>query len=313
MISLRINMKNMNRILILLFFCLGLVTIQAQEFNIGIRAGLNYSKLNGPVEGSGEAIEKLGFGGGFHFGVSYQRNFTSLIGLRTEFLYIQNGGTRSYSGPSYFVLRAGDETVFDRGILEGTDTGGNNQRDGYFLEVSNAYISFPVTLHIKPSRKFEFLAGAYVGFSVGPRANGRVQYQSTDAPDDIFFSQGLRYDYYGDIAGEGNFNAGSTAVFVQTSEGEKTVVVPSIAGAYYQLAEKEDNTYKTLDYGLIAGANYFFNSGFYFGSRLTYGLRDLTNNAMDFSLIDFNSDKTLITRDDVDKHLGLEFSLGFKF
>ncbi len=296
----------------ILFFSFSLLVLfsgglKAQSYNIGVRAGLNYNKFLGPLEQN----ESYHFSSGFHFGLSYQYNFIDNLGLRVELQYTQTGGRKEYTGPSFYVLRTTDEVFFEEGTLSGTDENGDGVDDipGYLLEVSNAYINFPITLHAKISKKFEILGGAYVGLNINPTANGRLQFDSTDNPEDIYFIQSLSYNYYRDEALQSIPNPGFTTVYVN----DDPIGVARVAQAYYQQAEKEKSSYKLLDIGVVGGLNYYFNKGFYAGARVNYGFLDVTRNSMDFSLRDYNADKTFVTRDDKDTNFGLEFSLGFKF
>lgn len=293
----------MKQSLIIILF-LGSITLGiGQSFNIGVRAGVNASTFLGQVEsvtGSDGTVytEEAGFNNGFHFGISYQYNLVDNFGIRGELLYIQKGGQKRYTGPSYYVLRGADLVTFEPGTL--TD---------YFLNVSIGYLSIPITAHAKLGSKFEVLGGIYGNINISPTANGRLRFDSTDDPDDIFFKQSLSYNYYNDEPLEANVNGGSTTVYVN----DDPLLVARVANAYYQNTDKDGGAYKVLDVGLIGGLNYYFNRGFYCGARASYGLRDLTNDKMDVSLIEYNDDKTFITRSDKDNSFGLEFSLGFKF
>ena len=290
----------MKQLLLVLFLAFSSITIFAQQSNIGVRAGLNYSKLLGPLEQvEGFVGETHAFSNGFHFGLSYQYNFVDDIGLRFELLYIQNGSIKKYEGPSYYIVRNSNKTTFEKGESE------------LFLDTSIGNLSIPITLHYKVHPKIEILAGVYASFSISPTANGALNFDSTDNPEDIFFSQSLFYRYYSDEPLEFEASGSGTPVF----RGDEEIIIPRISKAYYQYtdAEVDGSPYKVIDVGLIAGANYYFNRGFYAGVRASYGLRDLTKNDQDFSISQFEIPTTLVTRDDKDTHFGLEVSLGFKF
>lgn len=293
---------------------LSLSGVNAQSFNIGVRAGLNSTKFIGPVEEG----ENYKFSSGFHFGLSYQYNFVDNFGLRAELEYTQIGGVKEYTGPSYFIIRNGSDVIFEPGTLMGPgelnlrtdEVLGEDAPPGYLLEVSNAYLNIPITAHVKLGRKIELLAGAYLGFNINPTANGSLRFDSSENIDDIFFEQSLNYRYYQDEALGFIGSPGSTTVYVN----DEPVNIPRVASAYYQQAIKENSTYRVFDLGLIAGANYYINKGFYFGGRVNYGLLDVTRSEMDFSFTDYDAvSKTQTTRDDKDLNLSLEFSLGFKF
>ncbi len=279
----------------------------SQSFNIGVRAGLNYSQFRGPLE----LNEEYSFNSGFHFGISYQQNLVDNFGIRAELQYTQIGGTKSYSGPGYYVLRFGENTQFEPGTFTAIDrdNDGTAESPGYLLEVSNAYLNIPITAHYRINSKFELLGGAYLGFLINPTANGVLRFDSTESPLDIFFQQTLSYNYYMDEPLEFTGQGGITTVFVD----DEPISVARVAKAYYQQVEKNRSTYKVLDLGLIGGLNYYFNKGFYAGARVNYGLLDVTRTGLDFSLIEYNSDESFITREDKDTNMTLEFSLGFKF
>lgn len=271
-----------------------IVGLQSQDYNIGVRAGLNYSSLQGETE----VGETLGYSQGIHFGINFSWNFTDIFALRGEVLYISTGGTRTYSGPSYYVFRKSTGPVYDTGEIV-----------DYFLDMSNASISLPLTAHFKPFKKWEVFGGGYVRFLLSPTAAGRLDYESTDDPDNIFFIQSLDYNYFDDLAGGGNAIIAPIELLV---DGE-LFSIPKIAGAYYQFSEVDKNLFNKVDFGLVLGTSYYFNPGFYTSVRLDYGFRDMTRTISDVSLVSLNSAGGFITREDNDTHLGLEFSLGFKF
>ncbi|NNF34939.1 MAG: PorT family protein [Saprospiraceae bacterium] len=269
--------------------------ISAQEYNIGVRAGQNYSTTRGAAEQG----EELGFSGGFHFGINFSYNFTDNFALRTELLYMQNGYSQKYVGDSYYMIRLNDGGItFENGSLDMT------------LENSNAYLQIPISGHLRLTRKWEIFGGVYVGMLIGPTGRGRLSFESTDNPDDIFFNQSLDFAYYGDEAGE-IITFGNTPAVVLV-EGQD-VVIPKVVGAYYQYLQKDGNLFNFLDAGVSAGFAYYFNRGFYLSIKGDFGLLDMTNNRMDRSLTMLNPDNTLFLRKDKDAHLGIQASFGFKF
>ncbi len=280
-------------ILPFILFALSSFIINAQDYNIGVRAGLNWSMLGGELEQG----ETASFQDGFHFGINFTWNFTDRFGLRGEVSYTQNGHKKEYSGPSYFIIHSAD--YVDEGTL-----------NSYLLEQSNASIGLPFTAHVRLSKKWEIFGGAYTNFIFGPTANGSLDYDSTIAADNIVIIQSLDYNYFDDVALEGNFIVPGIEVIVN---GTNLVTVPQIAGAYYQFDEVEENLFKVIDVGLVGGFSYYFNPGFYASARAEYGFRDLTRRASDVSLRELNSGNGFVLRDDNDTHLGMQFSLGFKF
>ena len=88
--------------------------------------------------------------------------------------------------------------------------------------------------------------------------------------------------------------------------------MPQIVDAYYDFEEKNGNFYNPLDYGLIGGIEYRFDTGLGIGLRAMYGLADITNNVDDYSKVNFNEDLSRIARDDVDRNLLLQLYIGFE-
>ncbi len=278
----------------LIILCCALTfQLSSQDFNIGLRAGTNFNTFLGPTE----IDETTSISNGFHFGLNFQYNFSDVFGLRSELLYIQNGKKTKYEGPSYHIFNTGDGIIYDNGEALFT------------LKVSNANISLPITAHYELSRKFEVFAGGYVNFLIGPRGSGVLEYISTDNPDGIDFIQSHDYNYYSDDPGQANFIA-TPIVLILNGE---TYSLPRIVGAYYQQSTKIGNKYKTIDVGLTAGTNYYFNPGFYMGVRAEYGFRDLTNDQMDISLRSLDANNDFVRLQDNDRHFGIQVSLGFRF
>ncbi len=280
-------------------FTLVSAIVMAQSFNIGVRAGLNYGTFRGPLE---ESInEEYGVSGGFHFGLNYAQNLSDIFSIRLEVLYIQNGSKQSFGGE-------GTESFYKIPIPNGSDVVERGQLD-FDLDISNAYISFPLTAHLDVTEKIELSAGAYVSMLVGPTATGLQKFESTQNPDQIIFRQSLDYKYNSDVAGEGQAIGRSPRIIVDGV----IVALPKFAGAYYQFNEKRASAMNFLDYGLVIGASYNINRGFYFGLRADIGLADITNNDMDISRSELGENDTFIYKDDKDTHFGIQASFGFRF
>jgi len=272
----------------------------SQGSKIGVRAGLNFSKFDGPTE-EGETFSNSN---GFHFGINYSYYFSKYFGLRGEILYNQKGGVQNYQGEAYYILRRGVERLVDYGNV-------NN----FKLEDSNGYISVPISASVMVTNKFEVYGGFSFDFLIGPRGTGVLDYESTVNPEGIFFIQSFDNNYYEDNAAEASiFSTSTTALIVD----DERLDIPKIAAGYYFFDEKIANKYRTLDMGLHAGANYFLNTGFYVGLNLNYGLFDLTKNSMDVSIRELNAfdtftDDAYIRREDKDIQLSLQASIGFRF
>lgn len=261
--------------------------------SIGVRAGLNYSTFSGPLETN----EKFGLANGIHFGISYGYKFTNTFMLRTELLYNQMGSKLTFDGEnSYYLIYTPKKTVFEKGrrILD--------------LEISNSYISLPFTAVYQLSRKFEIYGGLSPSFLINPTARGLVRFTSKDNPTEIVFKQALDYRYYSDQPGEA-----STSSKLRIIVDGEIVELPKSVKAYYQTDALFGSSFNWFNLSAVGGVNFFINKGFYVGARYEYGLLDVTNNKMDHSITELNDDYTFKKRNDSDKQLSLQFSLGFKF
>ncbi|HMQ05953.1 MAG TPA: outer membrane beta-barrel protein [Saprospiraceae bacterium] len=287
----------MIRLLIAACLILFVVHLDAQEYNIGIRAGQNYSKKLGPTE----VGESIGFATGIHFALSFQYNIQSNFAVKSELLYIQNGYKLNFDGDSYYMIRKRNGGVkFEPGILEKS------------LDVSIASIQIPVMAIFRLSNKWEIFGGGYLGVIISPTARGNLRFQSTDHPEDIFFRQSLDYRYYNDLAGAvaGFGGGGRNAVILVDGVDEE---VPRLIGAYYQYLDKSGTLFNAFDYGFTGGINYFLNRGFFIGYKIDYGMRDITNNRMHRSLVELNPDNSLKMRNDFERNFTMNFSFGFRF
>jgi len=287
------------------------ISLSAQH-KVGVRAGLNYSKFNGPLEES----EEFSFASGFHFGINYTYKLNDLIGFRGEVLYIQKGTEHFFkdSVDIYNIINPLNGASFiDYGKKE------------LSMQLSNSYFSIPLTVQLQLDKKFEVFAGMSFDFLLGASGRGKKKYLSEATPNDIFYTQSYDHRYGSDVVGEFNQfveqsgNSPGPDIIV---DGE-IIPLPKVVGAYYDLegnttetlerGDEVDNRIKGIDMSVLAGVNYFINPGFYIGTRLEYGLQDLTNQSVDFSLRDLDENNNLITRDDIDKNINIAISIGFRF
>jgi len=280
----------------ILFFLLllGFTSVQAQDYNLGIRAGLNYSTYMGPLE-TGESYE---FNNGFHFGMNFAYNFTDLFAINTGLFYAQNGYKQTYDGDSYYILRLPDgNKLYEEG------------RSQINVEVSNAYINMPITANYFIGEKFEVYGGVYMNFLISPVGYGQWEFDSHDQPENISFIQNLDHRYFADEAATAQSIGEPIIIWVN----EEELTLPDVANAYYFFDEKNGTKFNWFDFGLTGGASYYINAGLFFGVRASYGLTDNTNDDMDISIQKVEEDKQFIYRQDKDQHFWLEFSLGFRF
>lgn len=287
----------MNKYIIsLLLILISWSDISGQSF--GIRAGLNYTKFSGPLEQG--VNERFSLTNGFHFGVNYAYKFADIFSIKGELLYTQIGSKYNFDGDSYYkVPLQGNAFFYEKGY------------SSVNLKVSNAYVSLPITFQWEASKKIELFAGGYVSYLVGPRGTGTLYF--TQYTEEIGIKQSLIHNYYSDVAG-GVATSSTQGPWLEV--GGKTVQLARDAGAYYNLlpSEKEADLYKAFDYGLIGGLNYFINKGFYVGLRYEYGLRDVTDDRVDFLRKTFDeANQVAMKANHFDRNVGIEVSFGFRF
>lgn len=286
-------MKN-KIIFVLALLLVAAIQLDAQRYNLGIRAGLNYSKFLGPVE---DKIQQgRSFNNGIHFGFTFAYKFNEISGFRTELGYTTAGTRDSIVGDSYYNFGIGVQNKIKEGKVSRN------------YDITNGYINIPLHLYIKPFEKLEIFGGPYVAFLVNPTAGGTLKFDDGSEELKYSFIQSLDYNYYTDKAREGKNIGGAVTVIVD----EDKIVMPSVVGAYYQHSVKNGNLFNWFDAGLSIGAQYYINRSFFASYRLDYGLLDITRKAMDVSYGEING-SSLIYRDDYDKNLSMQISLGFKF
>ena len=141
--------------ILMAFLFAGTLSLTAQEYHFGIRAGLNSATFLGPAEE--DVIETNDLNTGFHFGVVGMMRFNDYFALGTEILYNQLGSTYYYEGPSYYRFNVGEVDFLYEDVKIN-------------LVVSNSYINIPLLIHFNPIKKLEIIAGGYMGFLVNPVA-----------------------------------------------------------------------------------------------------------------------------------------------
>lgn len=291
----------MQRLKVLLFsFVLMSIsgTIIGQGVHFGIRAGLNMSQYIGPSEE--DADDRFALNNGFHFGMMVEYELNDFLALRTEIMYTQNGTKKQYDGTSYYLFPINNGSRIP--VIDSLDLD---------ISISNAYISIPLTLHLRTLEKWEFYGGAYANFMISSIGRGILNFGGSDEETiDHQFQQGLNYNYRKDDV-ESAITFGNYLIELRANGVDSDV--PAFVPAYYNYDSKRGNAFTNIDLGLTAGLNYFLNPGLYIGLRVEYGLRDITNNDMDISYRSLAEDNTLIFRDDDDRHLGFNLSLGFRF
>ena len=271
------------------------------QHKVGVRAGLNYSKFQGPLE----VNESFTVSNGFHFGINYTYVLPSKVGFRAELLYIQRGTQQNYKGETYYIINpispAGLASFVEYGDLD------------YNLNISTSYLSIPLTVQYKFHKKFEIFAGASLDFLVGPSGRGKADFTSSSRPDDIRFIESQDHRYGSDIQGEYNtFSRNNITIRVD----DELVTIPKIVGGYYNFSAEQramGDRLTKFNSHIIGGLNYFINPSFYVGVRYEYGLLDMTNDAVDVSLGELDENDDFIFREDFDRPYSISVSFGFRF
>ena len=302
-------MKIMIQRLLTLLLLIGIstFTLSAQDKKIGygFRAGLSYSKFNGPSEigPNGEELESFTNDKGFHIGVSFAYKMTDLFGFRTEFMFSQRGTNHDYDGPSYYLL--GRDVPSSDILITGT----RHQT----LNVNNSYIDIPLMVYQKIG-KFEIFGGLNTGLLITSTAGGSINFEGISGGNQVKpypFLLSLDYNYKSDKAGEASVER--TPIDVSGLP----YAEPSTLGAYYEFEARDKMQYQTLDFSLMGGASFYFNQGLYLSWRYLYGLGDVDRNDYDISLQTaqlVNSQVyTHVKRADKNSSLSMQFSVGFSF
>lgn len=277
--------------LLILPFCLA-----GQGTKVGVRAGLDFSTIDGPLE----AAETSPFSTGFHFGINVSRYYTEQFSIRGELVYQQKGFRKEYQGDGFYGIRTSQGIFFEEGSID------------YLLEVSNAYVSLPITFHYQPVKQIEFFAGVSANFLINPIGSGLLSYTSNVNPDRTFYRHTLGFEYYQDVPGSnGGLSVDSPQVYVN----DEIVVVPGTVGAYYFLdtSFEDERAFKIFDVSAVVGTQIYVNKSFYISLRGEYGFRDLTNDNVDISLESISPTGGLQFNSDDDHQVNFEASVGFRF
>lgn len=284
----------------LIIFCFSLFSfnLSGQGLTYGFKAGLNFSTIQGDLE----ETEGAEFNTGFHIGAAINYKFVELQGIRFELMFSQKGQKYEYDGPSFHRYIAND----------GTDVFAIGNRKS-LINISNSYLDFPIMWFGRVRPWLEVSAGFNVGFKLGSTGSGELIFTGNSVGNnneiDNIFS--LSYDY----------NDDSTFDISTLSEIEnfvlnidnKTVTLPTELEAYYEFDEVSGRYYNGFDAGLNAGVSFFLNQGLFVGVRLNYGLIDVTNNDVDYSRLSLDENNQLIFRDDNDRNVSIQTSIGFSF
>ena len=278
----------------------GLSTLSAQDLAFGFKAGLNFSTFSGPLQedAQGNTVEDYQVNNGFHLGIGTTLMITDLFGVRSELIYSQRGGRIEYDGPSYYVVTAQSGNripIF-----------GNRRQ---FLDITNSCIDLPV-MGVARFGKLELTAGLNAGVLVASSGAGEIDFRNGTVNGDgnINFLITLDYDFFGDAGSQGTLNN----PYSFSADGEE-FEIPRSVGAYYEFEENEKRLYTTFDLAAVAGLSFYFNEALYVGGRLNYGLVDITQTELDRSSLELDTNGEPARRDDFDRNIWIQASIGFNF
>ena len=96
--------------------------------------------------------------------------------------------------------------------------------------MSNAYIQFPQTLHLKINDKFEIFAGGYIGLLINPVATGTLTFGGEGFSQDHSFRQGLNFNYYSDDDPFSGFGARPSLILIRVLQ--QNVDIPNIVDSF---------------------------------------------------------------------------------
>lgn len=287
----------MQRILFaLLVACVPFLIMAQGEFSGGFKTGLNFSNFDGPSETDGENFE---LNTGFHIGATFIYSVTDLFGFKGELLYSQKGTQYSYDDQSYFIFYI-DQT--DQTIV----ANGNRRTD---ISISNSYIDIPLMVYYRLG-KLELEAGVNAAFLIGSVGSGGLAFSGQTPSGSIVseFTADIDNGYFRDDPGLASLFAAD-----QFSLNTLTALRPTSVGAYYHGIDNGENLFNRIDLGLNAGLAFFLNNGLYLGVRANYGLSDVTNTDQDVAISKLGTNNELTTREDVDRNISLQASVGFRF
>jgi len=229
-------------------------------------------------------------------------------------LYNQNGTKYSYQGDGWYYFRD-DASVIGTQVVR--------DRTNLNLDISTGGVSLPISLHLTTLQKFEIYGGAYVNFIFSSIGTGKWIFGPEEDLADHSFEQGQFHNYRTDESGVASSGFGISRSIGVRANGEE-INIQQTVGAYYlfNVVRSEASIgpnvlqgkrIRSLDYGFLGGVSYYLNRGLYLSLRAELGMRDMTNNNVDYSYAEINDDGSFIFSDDFDRTVNFALSLGFKF
>ncbi len=252
----------------------------AASAQFGVKAGVNFGVTYGTAEEvNGEAIETVSPGLGYQAGLFTNLSFSDNLGLMIELNY---EAKRSSKEVAEFTLSSVPAAAV--GLPADVLVNASAEQDNSF-----DFINVPLLLTFGGSEGLSF----YVGPNVGYMISGSVDVASTVAsvyPDGVpdAAQQAVDVVINGLLAAQGAA-LGKTETELDLIETERVsqFIIGANAGVLFNLS---DNLFLDL--------------------RLSHDLTDFTNNDTDTAQID---PERGALRDDKDRNVGAQLSVGFKF
>jgi len=277
-----------------------ITVLSAQDFSGGFKAGLNFSKFDGPslVGPDGSDLESHDYATGFHIGVIANARFNKFFGLRGELLYTQKGTEYTYDGDSYLRLFTPDGA---NSIL----SFGNRRQS---VSITTSYIELPVSAYLRLGR-LELHGGVNAAVLISATGAGELAFNGVTAGGRTLDPVSITIDanYIQDEFNQGNFDNPEMLEL-----DNRIVNLPETIGAYYDANDVDENFLNTFDFAVHGGASFYLNSGLFLGFRYSYGFADITQQEQD---IDYRSleNGEVVLQDDHDHNVSIQASIGFSF
>ena len=294
-------MNKQKHILALVLLLIGVATVnmtgQSGDWKFGFELGWSNSKIQGDREAdmTTAIAENQRFNAGFHLSLYGRYHFTDMSGLQVGVAYAQRGGRNDYDGQSYYLF--GKQGALTRL----TDVVRQESQD-----ILNGYLDVPVVAFARFGKRFEIGGGGYAGLLLSSKSDGEIRVISANNNFETFFVNTDK-QYTRDKFSDAPMGSQEVIVLGQRFDEPETI------GAYYELDQDPGaSLYNRLDFGLLAQVGFYFNESLNLKGRFSYGLSDVTDKASDVAKS--SSVATgLQYRDDKDRNLSMQISLGFLF
>lgn len=294
-------MKLLSRITYLICFCLLSLHLSAQTISGGFKTGLNFSRFDGPLiqDANGNDLESFSYATGFHVGAIVNFKFTDYFGVRTELLYSQKGTDYDYNGDSY--LRVYDDNASQNVVLNGNRA--------TTINITTSHIDIPILAYFRLGR-IELAGGVNAAVMINSTGTGEIALRNVSTPlgqpkEDIIISVDANYN-------QDNYQITELIDPTTITVLNVDYLAPSLVGAYYDASDSSESAFKRLDFGLNAQVGFYLNQGLLLSFRANYGLSDVTNQIQDIDPRTLEAGQ-VVTRDDFDRNISLQASIGFSF